>query len=140
MESLTEKKILDFKNAVKGLANGMVMVSETDEPLRYIEFGNTGDEEELILKIKGLYKPSEELKIKTSKADFFFKNLVKVEDWFENEEKEIAEKFKKLKKLLEENLKNLKVFKIGKTEQDIFILGKLDNQTWAGVKTKNVET
>lgn len=72
--------------------------------------------------------------------DEFFENLTVIEDWYEDEEKETAENFLKLKNLLEENMKNLKVFKVGKIEVDIYVVGLDEENKLSGIKTKAVET
>ncbi len=70
----------------------------------------------------------------------FFARLTEMQDWFGDEEKTTAEKFAKLKDLLEKNLSNLKVFKIGKINLDIYIVGLSANNILMGIKTKAVET
>ncbi len=70
----------------------------------------------------------------------FFVNLIVIEDWFEDEEKETAEKFLKLKNLLEENLKDLKGFKVGEIELEIYVVGLDKENNLLGIKTEAVET
>lgn len=80
--------------------------------------------------------------VEARETDFedFFKDLTVIEDWFEKEEIETAEKFKRLRDLLFQNLENLKVYKIGKIEIEIYIAGFDKNGNLAGIKTKAVET
>ena len=63
-----------------------------------------------------------------------------MQDWFGDEETATANKFAELKKLLEDNLRYLKVFKIGKIELDIYIVGLDVESNLIGIKTKAVET
>ncbi len=70
----------------------------------------------------------------------FFKSLTEMQDWFGDEEKQTARKFAKLEDLLKKNLKELKVFKIGRIELDVYIVGLDAKGILTGIKTKAVET
>jgi hypothetical protein len=70
----------------------------------------------------------------------FFARLIEIQDWFGDEEKKTAEKYLLLKKLLEKHLKDLKVYKIGKVQIDIYVVGLDAENRLAGIKTKAVET
>jgi hypothetical protein len=63
-----------------------------------------------------------------------------MQDWYGEEEKEIAQKFARLKVFLEQNLKDLKVLKVGRIKLDVYIVGLDDKDQLAGIKTKAVET
>ena len=52
----------------------------------------------------------------------------------------IAKRFLELQKLLEENLRELKVFRIGRIQLDIFVVGIDKSGSLIGVSTKAVET
>ena len=62
------------------------------------------------------------------------------QDWYGAEEKHNAERFARLQNLLEENLRDLKVFKIGRIEIDVYVVGLDQNNELIGIKTKAVET
>ncbi len=70
----------------------------------------------------------------------FFKRLTEIQDWFGDEEKATAQKFAELKDLLERNLRDLKVFKIGKIQIDVYVVGLEAENNLLGIKTKAVET
>ncbi len=70
----------------------------------------------------------------------FFARLIEIQDWFREEETKMAEKYLLLKKLLEKNLKDLKVYKIGKVQIDIYVVGLDAENKLTGIKTKAVET
>lgn len=70
----------------------------------------------------------------------FFSRATKIEDWYEEEEKESAQKFSGLQKLLESNLKNIKVFRVGEIEIDVYVVGIDEDGNLAGLKTTVVET
>lgn len=70
----------------------------------------------------------------------FFTRLIEIQDWFGDEERKTAEKYRLLKKLLEKNLRDLKVYKIGRVQIDIYVVGLDAENKLAGIKTKAVET
>ncbi len=70
----------------------------------------------------------------------FFARLIEMQDWFGDEEKKTAEKYLLLKKTLENNLRDLKVYKIGKVQIDIYVVGLDAENRLTGIKTKAVET
>jgi len=70
----------------------------------------------------------------------FFKDVITEEDWHNAEEKEEVRKFRQLVLALKKTLKDLKVFKVGKVEADVYIVGRTESGDWAGLKTKVVET
>ena len=70
----------------------------------------------------------------------FFARLVEIQDWFGEEETKTAEKYLLLKKLLEKNLRTLRVYKIGKVQLDVYIVGLDAENRLMGIKTKAVET
>jgi hypothetical protein len=72
--------------------------------------------------------------------DAFFKDVTTGEDWHDAEEKEEVRKFRELVQTLKKALKDIKVFKAGKVEVDVYIVGRTESGDWAGLKTKVVET
>jgi hypothetical protein len=66
--------------------------------------------------------------------------LTEIQDWFGDEEKETAQKFARLRELLEKNLRDLKVFKVGKIQLDVYVVGLDAESKLTGIKTKAVET
>lgn len=119
-------------------ANNLSYTSETDAEI--IPFTGKKAEsvsaQELINQIGNAdNKPLEE-------KDFneFFARLTEIQDWFGDEEKATAQKFADLKSLLEKNLKDIKVFRVGKIEMDVYVVGLDIEKNLMGIQTKAVET
>jgi hypothetical protein len=70
----------------------------------------------------------------------FFRVPTTDQDWFGEEEKATAQRFRDLQTLLDNSLKNIKVFKIGKANLDVYIVGVDSDGNLAGLKTQAVET
>lgn len=85
-------------------------------------------------------KGEPETKIEEISPEKFFHRATKIEDWYEDEERESAQKFSELRKLFESNLKNIKVFRVGEIEIDIYVVGVDTDGNFVGLKTTVVET
>lgn len=57
-----------------------------------------------------------------------------------NSTQKAAKRYQRLKALLTEHLEDLQVFRLGKVEVSIFIVGKTANGAQVGLSTKSIET
>lgn len=141
-----KKKIVKKKSAnknelaekIKIITAGLYYMSETDaEILPFV-----GNKVETITDEDILKENKSPAETPVEEGDFaeFFDYLIKMQDWFGEEEKATAEKFAELKELLENNLKCLKVYKIGKIQLDIYVVGLDCENNIVGIKTKAIET
>ena len=71
---------------------------------------------------------------------YFFRNQVKVPFDATGEQKETAERFRQLLQVLSEELSDIAVYRIGAIEIDAYILGRLKDGSYGGLKTKVIET
>lgn len=128
----------DFAEKVKQLVKDLYYISETDAEFSVF----IGEKAESVSKKEILRQTKNPLEARVEERDFteFFERLTKIQDWFEKEEIENAEKFGELEKLLRENLIDKKVFKIGEIQLDIYIVGLDAEDNLSGVKTEAVET
>lgn len=72
--------------------------------------------------------------------DSFFSRAITPQDWHEDEEKAVVAKFQKLLEVIKSNLKNPQVYRLGKIEIDVYIIGETQRGNLAGLSTKVVET
>ena len=123
---------------IRKAAEGLYYISETDAEI----FPFEGTKTDAVTKENLLSQTADKPDAPIEERDFevFFTRLTKIQDWFGDEEKQTAAKFARLKELLESNLKNLKVFKVGRIEIDVYIVGLDSESKLTGVKTKAVET
>jgi len=129
----------DFTTQLHQATQGLSFQSETDAPVVPCSISESGAtiSPETVLKT-GNYPAG--TPVKSTSVQSFFKNATQMQDWFNEEEKQTAERFQALVQLLKANLTGIKVFKVGDAEQDVYIIGKAPDGTIAGVKTKVVET
>lgn len=131
----TENEIFE---GIKSLCNGLYYMSEIDAEILPFVGG----------KVKKLTREkfAEEIgvtdhsKIEERDFDSFFKRLVEIKDWFGEEEKKMAKRFSELRDFLIQNLSDLRVFRIGRIEIDIYVVGIDIAGKIVGFKTKAVET
>ena len=134
-KSEPDKKLTE---QIKKAAEGLYYISETDAEI----FLFTGAKSDAVTKENLLSQTGNKPEAPVEERNFadFFTRLTKIQDWFGDEEKQTAAKFARLKELLEKNLKDLKVFKVGRIEIDIYVVGLDAQGNLAGIKTKAVET
>lgn len=136
MKNFEEKKNLaeEIERAVEGL----YYTSETDSEI----FPFIGDKTGIVSAENLLEQLKHPAGAPVEERDFdeIFERLTENQDWFGEEEIEIAKKFANLRNLLKENLKDLKVFKIGKINLDVYFVGLDSEGILMGIKTEAVET
>jgi hypothetical protein len=136
--SIAEKNssclLSDIESAVKDL----FYISETDAKI--LPF--VGARTDAVTKENLLNQTKNESNTEVEERDFteFFDQVTAIQDWFGDEEKAIAAKFLALRDLLKNNLRDLKVFKVGKIEIDIYVVGLDAESVLMGIQTKAVET
>lgn len=72
--------------------------------------------------------------------DKFFRVAVTPQDWHEEEEQVIVNKFQRLVSIIKENLSNVQVYRVGTSLLDVYIVGKTPSGDYVGLSTKVVET
>ena len=128
----------ELKNQLKKATENLFFISETDAEITPF-FGRQSQavtKEEILMQSQGMAN----VLIEENNFAGFFKRLTEIQDWFGDEEKATAQKFAELKDLLERNLRDLKVFKIGKIQIDVYVVGLDAENNLLGIKTKAVET
>ena len=127
-----------LKNQLKKATENLFFISETDAEITPF----FGRQAQAVTKEEILMQSESVANVVIEEKDFagFFKRLTEIQDWFGDEEKATAQKFAELKDLLERNLRDLKVFKIGKIQIDVYVVGLDAENNLSGIKTKAVET
>ena len=135
---LNEKKSL--KDEIISLSFDLMYPSESDEKIEYFEIEVSTDEKLSLANFRMYNGILPETEIEEMDFEMFFKPLVKIEDWFGEDEKKWAEDSLKLKQLLLEKLKEIQILKVGKIEVKVYLFGESEDCKWEGLKTKLIET
>ena len=133
-----EEKNKALNEQLAEIVDGLIYIRETDAAITPFA-GKTADavtKENLASQIG----PSGTTNVEEKDFNKFFAPLVKFQDWFGEDERKMTEKFVRLKDLLQQNLRDLKVFRLGKKEIDIFVVGLDQENILRGIQTKAVET
>lgn len=138
-KNINENKVKnDLAKRIKKATKDLYYISETDSEISPFTGGRAASvSKEVLLSQTGNTVNSE---IEERNFEEFFTRLTKIQDWFGDEEKETAQKFSDLKELLQKELKDLKVFKVGKIELDVYVVGLDAEGVLTGIKMKAVET
>ncbi len=123
---------------IKDACEGLSYISETDAAI----FPFRGNAAAAVNREEVLKQTGGKSDAPVEERDFadFFAQLTEIKDWYGDEEKDTAQKFNYLKEALENNLRDLKVYKIGKVELNVYVLGLDEENNLLGIKTKAVET
>ena len=121
---------------IKDASEGLLFISETDHPFEVVEFKSDNIEKE----IKRLAQKPADALIEKQAIDYFFRNMVKTYPGYSEEQQSIAFRFLKLQELLKQALKDVQVYRVGSIQVDVFIIGRLHDGSFGGLKTKVVET
>ncbi|NID11087.1 nuclease A inhibitor family protein [Fibrivirga algicola] len=130
-----------FVQQVTPLLADLLYPSESDEPLEPVETYLRMAEPLTVSHMKDwLMLPPSNYVEEITEAKFW-EPVVTMEEWFDDEEKAKTAQFQKLKETLEATLTDRQVFRVGKTEIDVYLLGKLkEGEPRVGVKTRVIET
>ena len=135
---LNEKKSL--KDEIISLSSDLMYPSESDEKIEYYEIEVSTDERLSLANFRMYNGIRPEIEIEEMDFELFFKPLIKMEDWFGEDEKKWAEDSLKLKQLMSDRLKDIQILKVGKIEIEVYLFGKSEECKWEGIKTKLIET
>lgn len=126
--------------AVKPLLVDLLYPSESDEPVRFVTcyLAQEAPLTEVQIKEWQLVPPS--VYVEESSVDDFWAPVLTDEDWYNDEEKKRTASFRQLKAVLDAQLTGQQVFRQGKTEITVYLLGRQADGTRAGIQTMVVES
>lgn len=129
---MTAKEITD---RITKLSKDLLFPSESDYPLEPFTWKSATLKPETILTRS--QKPADTL-IESITLEDFFAPVTTDEDWFDDEDREIAQRFRDLQAAIA-TLENVQVFRLGKIEIDVYIVGAIGPDL-IGLKTTVIET
>ncbi len=124
---------------LKAKTDGLYFPSESDFPFEVIVWENFADDfynTEKWLAHCGLPTDSP---VENTSLDYLFRNISVEQEWHDEVQKEQVAQFKALQEFLQAHLTDLTVYRVGKVEITIFIIGKFGKDI-IGLKTEAVET
>lgn len=135
LKAMTDKEIVE---QLKLASDGLLVMSESEYPMQvFLWEGATSMTHEEVIQKTG-HSPN--TPIESVKVDNFFSTATTEEDWHGDEEKEMVANFKALVQTIKLNLANPIVYRLGKIEIDVYIIGETPSGALAGLSTKVIET
>lgn len=129
---MTAKEITDL---LSQLSKDLLFPSESDYPLEPFTWESATLTPETIL-ARSL-QPSDTA-IEATTLEDFFAPVVTDQDWFDDEDRAIAQRFRDLQAAIA-TLENVQVFKVGTVEIEVYIVGAIGPDL-VGLKTTIIET
>lgn len=128
----------EFKNSLSEALNGLIYMSETDASIEPFEGGPAGAvTAQDLLPMTGTPGDAQ---VEERGFDEIFARLTRVYEGASEEATAKAARFEALKQLMAANLSDPKVFKVGRINVDIYMVGLDGEGNLSGVKTRAVET
>ena len=133
-EIVTTAEIIDrLKQATKDL----LWSSESDYPFEIVtwELGVELTPSDLFSNIYDT-----DLAVESITLIDLFEPVLTIEDWYEQAELDLVDRYTNLLDSINTNLAQVQVFRVGEVEIDIYIIGKTPTGDIVGLKTLSVET
>ena len=133
----TEKSL---RQSLLQATEGLLYPSETDEPFVYFEWDLSGNAPLSEQAVRKYTDKARQVSVGKQPLDDFFGPVTETKDWHHADEIKQVEQFKALQKQITENLTDIQVFRVGKTDIDVYVVGRTPSGKWAGISTKVTET
>ena len=126
-------------SALQQAAEGLTYESETDAPWKAFAWpAAQGEPTGAAVRQQGRYKPN--APVAEQSVEEFFAPLTQDQDWYGDEERATATKYRTLFDAVKRFLKNPKVVRVGERKVVLYVVGTSSEGGWAGLKTTAVET
>ncbi len=122
---------------IQGAAQGLFFLSESDHPFEIVQLKQQGSIEN---ELSGLANKPAGTDIEKITLDYFLHNMTEINPDATSEQHDIAQRFNRLQDILKEKLSDIQVYRVGSIQIDAFIIGRLNDGTYAGLRTKLIET
>jgi hypothetical protein len=125
-----------LKDILAEKVEGLFFPSETDAPIEVVSFEADSDVADTLRQ----RHPDKSAQVVETQWEDFYNMYGLQKDWQNDSQKQFAARFGEALDLLKENLKNVKIYRLGGVRIEIYIIGKLNDDTFVGLKTSAVET
>lgn len=127
-----------FGDRIEKACRGLVYISETDsevEPFRGAKTDGTGPEE-----FRRSAEIGAEPEIESGDVEDLIERLSQERDWHSKRDEQNANGFKELFSILKKELKDLRLYRVGRIQVEIYVVGIDRKGRMRGVKMRAVET
>ena len=120
------------------LTAGLLLISESDHPLRAVRLGAT-TESELPNLLRAEVSRSD-AGVQCVQLDAFFERATRTQPYHTDQDRLVVERYRRLVSFLANELTSTRVYRIGDIDVDVYVLGQSLEGEWLGVATKLIET
>ncbi|HKI37260.1 MAG TPA: nuclease A inhibitor family protein [Gemmataceae bacterium] len=125
--------------ALQQAAEGLTYQSETDAPWKAFAWPTAqGEPTAAAVRQQGRHKADAPVEEQT--VEDFFAPLIQDQDWYGDEERATAAKYRALLDTVKRYLKDPKVMRVGTRKKAVYVVGTAKEGGWAGLTTTAVET
>jgi hypothetical protein len=129
----------DTAQALQQAAEGLMYQSETDAPWKAFAWpAAQGEPTGVAVRQQGRHRPN--APVAEQSVDEFLAPLTQEQDWFGDEERATAAKYRTLLDAVKRYLKGPKVIRVGDRKVTVYVVGVATEGGWAGLRTTAVET
>jgi len=130
----------DLLELLKDAGNGLLFPSEIDAPFEIKTWSGTKEKPITPSSILELTGNKPDKYIEEISLDNLFSTPTMEQDWHSPEDKARVVRFRKLENSIISNLKDAKVYRCGKINIDVFIVGRLPSGNIMCISTKLLQT
>jgi hypothetical protein len=128
--------IIEIIDRLQQATADLVWTSESDYPFEVLTWNQDTE-----LQPTALFKDlPPDTAIETTTLQDFFAPALQTEDWYGEEELATVDRYQKLIETIGSNLSDVVVFRVGKIEIAVYVVGKTLDRDLVGLKTQVVET
>jgi len=125
-------------NQLKQASEDLLFLSESDAPFEVVRWPAQG--QLTPAKLLQLTNHPPDAPVEVVNVEEFFAIATQAENWHDEEEREIVQRFQNLVSVLKQNLSNIQVYRVGKINIDAYIVGVTPSGHCMGLSTQLVET
>jgi hypothetical protein len=124
---------------LRAASDGLLYTSETDSPWAVLDWSAAeGEPTADAVRKRGRHKP--DAPAAEQSPEQFFTPLTTDQDWYGDEEKATAARYRQLRDTVRRVLGDPKVIRIGEVRVAVYVIGLAPEGGWAGLRTTAVET
>lgn len=130
-EGFDKMKDNELIDQLKSASEGLLWHSESDYPFKTVYWENVDD-----ISLHKLLQKSNRPQgttIEVKELDRFFSQATEEKDWYNSEEMAECQRYQALVNLLKTHISDIKVYRVGEVEIDVYILGKTESGSIAGI-------
>lgn len=130
----------DLLTQLQAATADLLWLSEMDAPFEVMYWSQQADTPLTAETLLQLTNQPPTAPVKVLALDDFFAGATEEQDWFGEEEKAIAARYRELVALLKQHLSDLTVYQVGDVNLDLYIIGRTSEGMLVGLATQASET